>query len=64
MAYLYFAIEYAIKTHYKILEISGGIHGIIDHGRLDSILQHIQNDDYYFEFESKLTCKYPIIRTI
>jgi death-on-curing protein len=55
MAYLYFAIEYAIKTHDKILEISGGIHGIIDHGRLDSILQHIQNDDYYFEFESKLT---------
>ncbi len=55
MAFLYFDIEYAIKTHDKILEISGGIKGVIDTGRLESILQHIQNDDYYSEFENKLT---------
>ena len=55
MAFLYFDIEYAIKTHDKILEISGGIKGVIDTGRLESILQHIQNDDYYIEFENKLT---------
>ena len=55
MAYLYFDTEYAVKTHDKILEISGGIHGIIDLGRLESILQHIQNDDYYPEYENKLS---------
>ena len=55
MAYLYFDIEYAIRTHDMILEISGGIQGVIDAGRLESILQHIQNDDYYSEYESKLT---------
>lgn len=55
MAYLYFDTEYAIKTHDKILEVSGGINGIIDSGRLESILQHIQNDDYYPEYENKLS---------
>lgn len=55
MAYLYFDTEYAVKTHDKILEISGGRHGIIDSGRLESILQHIQNDDYYPEYENKLS---------
>jgi death-on-curing protein len=53
--YLYFDIEHAISTHDIILEISGGIKGVIDTGRLESILQHIQNDDYYSEFETKLT---------
>lgn len=55
MRYLYFDIEHAISTHDIILEISGGIKGVIDTGRLESILQHIQNDDYYSEFETKLT---------
>ncbi len=54
MAYFYFGIEYAIRTHDKILDISGGIQGVIDIGRLESVLQHIQNDDYYQEYESKL----------
>ncbi len=55
MACLYFTVEYAIKTHDKILEVSGGRNGIIDRGRLESILQHIQNDVYYPEYENKLT---------
>lgn len=55
MPYIYFGIDYAIKTHDKILEISGGNPGILDKGMLDSILEHIKNDDYYPSFEEKLT---------
>lgn len=55
LKYIYIDIEYAIKTHDKILEVSGGISGIIDQGRLESTLEHIQNDDYYPTFEEKLT---------
>src|SRR5688572_19813834 len=55
MNYIYIDIEYAIKTHDKILQVSGGIAGIIDQGRLESTLEHIQNDEYYCSFEEKLT---------
>jgi death on curing protein len=55
MQYIYFDYPYAIKTHDKILEISGGIPGTKDKGALESILEHIQNDDYYPSFEEKLT---------
>ncbi len=55
MPYFYFTAEYAIKTHDKILEISGGISGIKDFGNLESPLEHIQNDIYYPELEDKIT---------
>ena len=55
MAFLYFTTEYAIKTHDKIIEISGGASGINDLGNLESPLQHIRNDDYYPELEDKVT---------
>jgi death on curing protein len=55
MPYLYFTTEYAIKTHDKIIEISGGASGIKDLGNLESPLEHIQNDDYYPELEDKIT---------
>lgn len=55
MAFLYFTTEYAIKTHDKIIEISGGAGGINDLGNLESPLEHIQNDDYYPELEDKIT---------
>ena len=55
MLYLYFNTEYAIKTHDKIIEISGGAEGIKDLGNLESPLVHIQNDDYYPELEDKIT---------
>ena len=55
MAFLYFTTEYAIKTHDKIIEISGGASGINDLGNLESPLGHIQNDDYYPELEDKIT---------
>lgn len=50
----YFSSEYAIKIHDKIIEISGGKSGIKDFGNIDSPLNHIQNDDYYPNFEEKL----------
>jgi death on curing protein len=54
MAFLYFTIEYAIKTHDKIIEISGGARGVNNIGNLESPLQHIQNDGYYPDLEDKI----------
>ncbi len=34
MSFLYFTTEYAIKTHDKIIEISGGASGILNIGIL------------------------------
>lgn len=49
-------IDDAIKIHAKTVEVSGGGDiGIIDTGKLASVLEHIQNDDYYPSFEEKLT---------
>lgn len=55
MEFLYFTAEYAIKTHDKIIQISGGIYGIKDLGNLESSLEHIQNNEYYPELEDKIT---------
>lgn len=52
----YFTIENAIEVYEKTIEVSGGgASGILNSGQLESILQHIQNDDYYPEFIDKLT---------
>jgi len=56
MPTVYLTIEQAIETHVKTVEVSGGgVLGHLDLGRLDSVLQHIQNNDYYPAFEDKLT---------
>lgn len=55
MPYIYFDLRHAIATHDKILKVSGGSAGLLDAGRLDSILEHIQNDEYYPTFIEKLT---------
>ena len=56
MPTVYLTIEQAIETHAKTVELSGGgLAGIINIGPLESVLQHIQNDDYYPTFEAKLT---------
>ena len=61
----YISIEQAINIHANTIKYSGG--GIcqqIDVGKLESVLQHIQNDDYYPTFSKKLshlffcTCKF------
>ena len=56
MSIIYLTIEQAIAVHRKTVEVSGGgVTGVIDTGRLESVLAHIQNDDYYPTFEEKLT---------
>lgn len=52
----YITLEQAKQTHAKTIKYSGG--GTLEHfdlGRLESVLQNIQNDDYYPTFEEKLT---------
>ena len=56
MGIIYLTIDQAIETHRKTVEISGGgVLGHLDTGKLDSVLQYIQNDEYYPAFEDKLT---------
>lgn len=56
MAFIYLTLEQAVEVHRKSVEVSGG--GALGHlelGKLESVLQHMQNDDYYPTFEDKLT---------
>lgn len=52
---LYFDTAHAITVHDDIINKSGGFQGIRDLGQLESILEHIQYDLYYPNFEDKLT---------
>lgn len=52
---LYFTAIHAITVHDDIIDKSGGYQGIRDLGQLESILEHIQYDLYYPNFEDKLT---------
>ena len=53
---LYITIEQALSIHEKTVLVSGGGSlGTINIGALESVLEHIQNDDYYPTFEDKLT---------
>ena len=54
-AHFYFDLAHAIRTHDQVIEISGGMPGNRDTGALASVLEHIQNDDYYPELPDKLT---------
>lgn len=53
--YNYFTTDQAIQKHSFIIENSGGKNGIKDVGLVDSVLSHIQNDDYYPELIDKVT---------
>jgi len=53
--YIYIETKYAIQLHDKIIEISWGLPGIKNVWLLDSVLAHMQNNDYYPSFEEKLT---------
>jgi death on curing protein len=56
MSIIYLTLEQAIAVHHKTVEVSGGgALGHIELGKLESVLEHIQNDDYYPTFEDKLT---------
>ena len=53
---IYVSEEQAVKIHQETVRLSGGgSYEIINIGYLQSVLEHIQNDDYYPTFEDKLT---------
>lgn len=53
---IYITLKQAKEIHEKTIRYSGGgTYEPLDLGRLDSVLQHIQNDDYYPTFIDKLT---------
>ena len=53
---VYITLDQAIDTHRKTIQYSGGgAYEHLDLGKLDSVLQHIQNDVYYPAFEDKMT---------
>ncbi|MBU1101427.1 MAG: Fic family protein [Bacteroidetes bacterium] len=52
---IYFKAEEIIETHKLTVKVSGGgSDGVLDIGKLEAVLEHIQNDDYYPTFEEKL----------
>lgn len=51
----YLSLEEALQIHHSTIKNSGGGElGELDIGKLDSVLNHIQNDDYYPTFIDKL----------
>ncbi len=56
MPITYPTLEQAVEIHAKTVEVSGGgALGKLNMGQLESVLEQIQNDDYYPTFEDKLT---------
>lgn len=55
MSFIYFNTELAIKAHDLIIEKSGGSEGTLHSNLIESCLEHLKNDDYYPNFEDKLT---------
>lgn len=53
---IYITLDQAIDIHRNTVEVSGGgTLEAIELGKLESVLQNIQNDDYYPTMEDKLT---------
>ena len=56
MGLVYLSIEQALATHALTVEKSGGgALGTLEIEKLESVLEHIQNDDYYPSLHEKLT---------
>ena len=56
MGWQYLTLEQAVAIHEVTVDKSGGGSlGQLDVGKLESVLQHIQNDSYYPTFDAKLT---------
>lgn len=55
MEFIYFDLAHAKRTHDYIIAESGGLYGEREIGNIESVIDHIQNDWYYPEFEDKLT---------
>ena len=53
---MYPTINDVVAINAKTVELSGGgAVGVLDLGRLESVLDHIQNDDYYPTMGAKIT---------
>ncbi|MEI6891395.1 MAG: Fic family protein [Pontiella sp.] len=53
---IYLTLEQAVEIHSNTVEVSGGgTLEALELGKLESVLQNIQNDDYYPSMEDKLT---------
>lgn len=53
---IYLTLDQAKTTHDLTIKNSGGgLFNEINIGQLDSVLEHIKNDDYYPEFVDKIT---------
>lgn len=56
MPWNYLTLDQAIEIHGKTVEVSGGgSKGQLEIEKLEGVLSHIQNDDYYPTFDAKLT---------
>ena len=52
----YLSLDDALYVHNQTIKYSlGGANGALEIGKLDSVLQNIQNDDYYPTLTDKLT---------
>lgn len=51
---VYFPVDYAIKEHDRIIDISGGLPGVRDANQLESSIEFIKEDTYYPGFVEKL----------
>lgn len=52
---VYFNATHAVLVHDEIINVSGGLLGILREGQIDAILEFIQSDDYYPTFEEKIS---------
>ena len=56
MTVYYLTLEQALDTHQITVQVSGGgALGVLDTAKLESVLCHLQNDDYYPDIADKLT---------
>lgn len=56
MVIIYITLDQAVETHGLTVDKSGGgTKGHLEIDKLDAVLNHIQNDDYYPTFDLKLT---------
>ncbi|MDF7676889.1 type II toxin-antitoxin system death-on-curing family toxin [Neisseriaceae bacterium ESL0693] len=54
MEFAYLTANDIIRAHDKVIEDTGGSNGILNEGLIESIADHIKNDEYYPFFSEKL----------
>lgn len=54
MRFHYFDVTHALVVQNYIINKSGGCAGVLNKGSLESILEHIKNDEYYPKLEDKV----------